>query len=138
MGQIQVTYDLDGIQGLCTIESAVHVDSRGYFMETFSQKEHDYTQEELDTLAALNNMVAVICSENSLTPSDGKVIFLNAMKNSTDGMMKDKTDALRFYAPKAEIHDFPDHSHSGIFSDEQLHPFYDELAKKLLADNGAN
>ena len=39
MGQIQVTYDLDGIAGLCTIESAVHGDSRGWFMETFSQKD---------------------------------------------------------------------------------------------------
>lgn len=39
MGQIKVSYDLDGIAGLCTIESAVHGDSRGYFMETFSQKD---------------------------------------------------------------------------------------------------
>ena len=39
MGQIKVTYDLDGIFGLCTIESIVHGDSRGYFMETFSQKD---------------------------------------------------------------------------------------------------
>ena len=39
MGQIKVTYDLDGIAGLCTIESTVHGDSRGYFMETFSQKD---------------------------------------------------------------------------------------------------
>ena len=39
MGQIKVTYDLDGIEGLCLIESTVHGDSRGYFMETFSQKD---------------------------------------------------------------------------------------------------
>lgn len=39
MGQIKVTYDLDGISGLCTIESMVHGDARGYFMETFSQKD---------------------------------------------------------------------------------------------------
>ena len=39
MGQIKVTYDLEGISGLCTIESTVHGDSRGYFMETFSQKD---------------------------------------------------------------------------------------------------
>lgn len=39
MGQIKVTYDLDGIEGLCLIESLVHGDSRGYFMETFSQKD---------------------------------------------------------------------------------------------------
>ena len=39
MGQIKVQYDLDGIKGLCMIETAVHGDSRGYFMETFSQKD---------------------------------------------------------------------------------------------------
>ena len=39
MGQIKVTYDVDGIEGLCLIEPAVHGDSRGYFMETFSQKD---------------------------------------------------------------------------------------------------
>lgn len=39
MGQIKVTYDLGGIEGLCLIESKVHGDSRGYFMETFSQKD---------------------------------------------------------------------------------------------------
>ena len=39
MGQIKVTYDLDGIEGLCLIESTMHGDSRGYFMETFSLKD---------------------------------------------------------------------------------------------------
>ncbi|MBR4165457.1 MAG: dTDP-4-dehydrorhamnose 3,5-epimerase [Lachnospiraceae bacterium] len=39
MGQIKVTYDLYGIAGLCAIESAPHSDSRGYFMETFNQKD---------------------------------------------------------------------------------------------------
>lgn len=39
MGQIKVTYDLDGIDGLCLIESTMHGDSRGYFMETFNQKD---------------------------------------------------------------------------------------------------
>lgn len=39
MGQIKVAYDLDGIEGLCMIEPAVHGDSRGYFMETYSQKD---------------------------------------------------------------------------------------------------
>ena len=39
MGQIKISYDLEGIAGLCTIESTVHGDSRGYFMETFSQKD---------------------------------------------------------------------------------------------------
>ncbi len=39
MGQIKVTYDLDGIKGLCLIEATVHGDSRGYFMETFNQRD---------------------------------------------------------------------------------------------------
>ena len=39
MGQIKVTYNLGGIEGLCLIESTLHGDSRGYFMETFSQKD---------------------------------------------------------------------------------------------------
>ena len=39
MGQITVEKDLDGIKGLCTIQPAVHGDSRGYFMETWSQRD---------------------------------------------------------------------------------------------------
>lgn len=36
MGQIKVTYNADGIEGLCVIEPTVHGDERGYFMETFN------------------------------------------------------------------------------------------------------
>ena len=39
MGQIRVTKDLNGISGLCLIEPAVHGDSRGYFMETWSKRD---------------------------------------------------------------------------------------------------
>ena len=39
MGQITVEKDLDGIRGLCLITPAVHGDSRGYFMETWSQRD---------------------------------------------------------------------------------------------------
>ena len=39
MGQIKVEYNLSGIEGLCSIEHVVHGDNRGYFMETFSQKD---------------------------------------------------------------------------------------------------
>ena len=39
MGQIKVTYDLSGIEGLCLIESTMHGDERGYVMETFSQRD---------------------------------------------------------------------------------------------------
>ena len=39
MGQIHVEKDVDGIKGLCVITPAVHGDSRGYFMETYSQRD---------------------------------------------------------------------------------------------------
>lgn len=39
MGQIKVYRDLDGIEGLCIIEPTVHADSRGYFCETYNQKD---------------------------------------------------------------------------------------------------
>ena len=39
MGQITVQKDLDGIEGLCLITPAVHGDNRGYFMETYSQRD---------------------------------------------------------------------------------------------------
>lgn len=39
MGQIQVEHDVNGIKGLCVITPAVHGDSRGYFMETYSQRD---------------------------------------------------------------------------------------------------
>ena len=36
MGQIKVTKNVAGIEGLCVIEPAVHGDARGYFMETYN------------------------------------------------------------------------------------------------------
>lgn len=39
MGQIIVEKNVDGIEGLCVITPAVHGDSRGYFMETYSQRD---------------------------------------------------------------------------------------------------
>ena len=39
MGQIKVEYDVKGIKGLCVITPAVHVDSRGYFMEIFNEND---------------------------------------------------------------------------------------------------
>ena len=39
MGQIKVTKNVAGIEGLCVIEPAVHGDARGYFMETYNQRE---------------------------------------------------------------------------------------------------
>ena len=39
MGKIQVERDINGIPGLCVITPAVYSDSRGYFMETYSQRD---------------------------------------------------------------------------------------------------
>ena len=39
MGQIVVEKNVKGIEGLCVIIPAVHGDSRGYFMETYSQRD---------------------------------------------------------------------------------------------------
>ena len=39
MGQIKVEKNVGAIDGLCVITPAVHGDSRGYFMETYSQRD---------------------------------------------------------------------------------------------------
>ena len=39
MGQITVEKNVGGIEGLCVITPAVHGDSLGYFMETYSQRD---------------------------------------------------------------------------------------------------
>lgn len=39
MGQIKIEKNVGGIEDLCVIEPAVHGDSRGYFMETYSQRD---------------------------------------------------------------------------------------------------
>lgn len=39
MGQIKIEKNAGGIEGLCIIEPAVHEDSRGYFMETYSKRD---------------------------------------------------------------------------------------------------
>ena len=39
MGQIKVEKNVGGIEGLCIIEPAVHGDARGYFMETYNEKD---------------------------------------------------------------------------------------------------
>lgn len=39
MGQIKVEKNIQGIDGLCVIQPTVYGDERGYFMETYSQKD---------------------------------------------------------------------------------------------------
>ena len=53
MGQIRVDYNVDGIEGLCVIEPAVHGDSRGYFMETYNA--NDMKEAGLDILFVQDN-----------------------------------------------------------------------------------
>ena len=39
MGQIRIEKDVDGIEGLCVIEPEIHLDARGYFTESYNQKD---------------------------------------------------------------------------------------------------
>jgi dTDP-4-dehydrorhamnose 3,5-epimerase len=39
MGQIVVEKNVNGIEGLCVISPAVHGDQRGYFMETYNERD---------------------------------------------------------------------------------------------------
>ena len=53
MGQIKVEKNAGGIEGLCVIEPAVHGDARGYFMETYNQR--DMEEEGLDMVFVQDN-----------------------------------------------------------------------------------
>lgn len=53
MGQITVEKNVNGIEGLCIITPAVHGDSRGYFMETYSQR--DMEEEGLNYVFVQDN-----------------------------------------------------------------------------------
>ncbi|MBR3894347.1 MAG: dTDP-4-dehydrorhamnose 3,5-epimerase [Clostridia bacterium] len=53
MGQIKVEKNAGGIEGLCVIEPAVHGDSRGYFMETYSLR--DMQENGLDMVFVQDN-----------------------------------------------------------------------------------
>ena len=53
MGQIKVEKNVGGIEGLCVIQPAVHGDERGYFMETYNQK--DMEEAGLDMVFVQDN-----------------------------------------------------------------------------------
>ena len=53
MGQITVEKNVGGIEGLCVITPAVHGDDRGYFMETYSQR--DMTEAGIDITFVQDN-----------------------------------------------------------------------------------
>ncbi len=56
MGKITVTRDCAGIQGLCLIEPKVFGDDRGYFMETYNQR--DYEEAGIDCAFVQDNQSA--------------------------------------------------------------------------------
>lgn len=58
MGQITVEKNVGGIDGLCVITPAVHGDARGYFMETYSQK--DMNDVGIDILFVQDNQSSSI------------------------------------------------------------------------------
>ena len=52
MGQIKVEKNVGNIEGLCVITPAVHGDDRGYFMETYSQRDMEENGiEQIDELS---------------------------------------------------------------------------------------
>lgn len=53
MGQITVEKNVAGIEGLCVITPTVHGDSRGYFMETYSQR--DLAEQGIDITFVQDN-----------------------------------------------------------------------------------
>lgn len=53
VGQIKIEKNVGGIQGLCVIEPQVHRDNRGYFVETYNQR--DLEAEGLDMVFVQDN-----------------------------------------------------------------------------------
>ena len=53
MGQITVTKDVNGIQGLMIIEPKVHGDERGYFMESYNYR--DFAEAGIDCIFVQDN-----------------------------------------------------------------------------------
>ena len=53
MGKIIVQKNIGGIEGLCVITPEVHGDSRGYFVETYNQR--DMTEAGFDTIFVQDN-----------------------------------------------------------------------------------
>lgn len=58
MAQIKVEKNVGGIEGLCVITPSVHGDNRGYFMETYNQREMN--EAGIDTIFVQDNQSASI------------------------------------------------------------------------------
>ncbi len=76
MGQIKVEKNAGGIQGLCIIEPAVHGDARGYFMETYNQRD----MEE-------NGLNMVFVQDNQSSSSKGVLRGLHFQKEFPQGKL---------------------------------------------------
>ncbi len=75
MGQMKVEKNVAGIVGLCVIEPIVHGDSRGYFMETYNQRDMKEAGIDIDFVQDNQSMSTkgVLCGlhfqKNFLKPS---------------------------------------------------------------------
>ena len=58
MAQIKVEKNVGGIEGLCVITPNIHGDNRGYFMETYNQREMN--EAGIDTVFVQDNQSASI------------------------------------------------------------------------------
>jgi len=76
MGQIKVTKNAGDIAGLCVIEPTVHGDARGYFMETYNQK--DMAAEGFDM---------VFVQDNQSSSSKGVLRGLHFQKEHPQGKL---------------------------------------------------
>ena len=62
MGQITVEKNVGGIEGLCVITPAVHGDARGYFMETYSQRDMEENGININFVQDNQSMSVKVCS----------------------------------------------------------------------------
>lgn len=76
MSQIKVTKNLNGISGLCLIEPTVHGDARGYFVETYNQRD---MQE--------NGLNMVFVQDNQSSSSKGVLRGLHFQKQFPQGKL---------------------------------------------------
>ena len=93
MGQIKVEKNVGGIHGLCIIEPAVHGDSRGYFMETYNQKDME------DAGLAMN-----FVQDNQSSSSKGVLRGLHYQKEYPQGKLV--RVIKQFYIPEGFAHGF--------------------------------
>lgn len=88
----------------------------------------------VDGLVYKLNLVSGLVSEEEKLKYDGKVVYLNAKKESdfiTDAFKR--RTAKKFFR-NVEFIDFENEDHYGLFVDESIIPIYYELLERLLND----